>query len=321
MWNYKWLRNACNYYNYFLCNHQLNSNTNIMEGRVIHVISNSIVQPEEFAVLFEEFGEILSFLYDSATKRSALIQFAEAKAAIEANEYYEQDTLIKVSLTNLHDIPEIQTIPRPIELEQDVIDLTQTSETQFIEKAQGWVTLHDESRLEEFLTLYAPSKTSSHVCDWISVRHNDNYVATYDLNKLEAEWQILQKNYNKKVTESHLEMLARKHNLVVGKWLCFASSKDIDAVWNIIARAVVNGQLGASAKVGSKEGNKYHVICVYTDDYLDLKERNRIGQELKRILKSTCIRKLQYKPDIYTHLGIYAGHPYIKPVVSTMQWK
>lgn len=105
------------------------------------------------------------------------------------------------------------------------------------------------------------------------------------------------------VTVEKLDELAQKSGILVGKWLIYRSNSEIDDVWKIIARATFDGGLGRSAKVSTAmQKNRRHVICVYTENYLDLENVMRVREKL-RLLGFTD--RLCYKPDIYTYLGIY----------------
>jgi len=100
-----------------------------------------------------------------------------------------------------------------------------------------------------------------------------------------------------------VDELAVKSGIRVGKWLVYRVRSEIDVVWEIIARATIDGDLGTSAKVSTnRQGNDRHVICVYTADYLDLDDVNRVREKLDAL---GFTERLCYKPDIYTYLGIY----------------
>jgi hypothetical protein len=100
-----------------------------------------------------------------------------------------------------------------------------------------------------------------------------------------------------------VDELAAKSGIKAGKWLVYRERSNIDKVWKIIAKATINGDLSNSAKVSTKQqGKNRHVICVYTDDYLDLDDVNRVRDELDTL---GFTERLCYKPDIYTYLGIY----------------
>lgn len=100
-----------------------------------------------------------------------------------------------------------------------------------------------------------------------------------------------------------VDELAVKSGIRVGKWLVYRVRSEIDGVRETIARATIEGDLGTSAKVSTKlQGRDRHLICVYTDDYLDLDDVNRVRDELDAL---GFTERLCYKPDIYTYLGIY----------------
>ncbi|XP_020916944.2 uncharacterized protein LOC110254307 [Exaiptasia diaphana] len=119
-----------------------------------------------------------------------------------------------------------------------------------------------------------------------------------------AEWNSLLKNPSaKKITQQTLKELAVKYKITVGKWLVFAPSSKIDKIWFTIAEAVVDGKLGFSAKVSTKNDEEAkHVICVYTEDFTDEEDVRRVEKALRRLNINDF---LQYKADIYTLLNIY----------------
>jgi len=63
-----------------------------------------------------------------------------------------------------------------------------------------------------------------------------------------------------------------KDTLFSGKNLLFVDYSDVDAKWNIIRTATIDGLLGNSSKVSTKYQRKQmntrsHVICVYNKLY------------------------------------------------------
>lgn len=50
-----------------------------------------------------------------------------------------------------------------------------------------------------------------------------------------------------------------------------------------------------------------HVICVYTPDYLDARSVEQVAVTLASIGLPASCRSFRYKPDMYTHLGVYAS--------------
>lgn len=105
------------------------------------------------------------------------------------------------------------------------------------------------------------------------------------------------------LTLESIDNLAEKAGVLVGKWLIYRSQPEIDSVWKIVAEATWNGKLGKSAKVSTlKHRKSQFVICIYTHNYLDFEDVERVRDEL-RVLGFN--KKLCYKPDIYTYLEIY----------------
>lgn len=100
-----------------------------------------------------------------------------------------------------------------------------------------------------------------------------------------------------------------------GKWLIFVDRKDVDDVWAKIKKATEEGKLGEDSKVstlkpkpsdiGYEKGK--HVICVYTYDWTDRKDVNRVREELRKL---GITNKLPYKSDEDTLQGKYriTGH-------------
>ncbi|CAF1583224.1 unnamed protein product [Didymodactylos carnosus] len=193
--------------------------------------------------------------------------------------------------------------------------------------SNGWLQLRDNSKIEKFLVEMAPSKINNTTgCLWISV-HNQSKTRNLgisNIGELCQEFKQLEVKLGKDMKIQHMEYLARKHNVLCGKWMCSVKTPQVDYVWQCIARAVIKGRLGSSAKVQSSALNRIitHVICVYTNNYLDLEERKMIRDALANVLieSNTFVRRLTYKPDIYTYLGIYGNHSVISAVVDSIKW-
>ena len=52
----------------------------------------------------------------------------------------------------------------------------------------------------------------------------------------------------------------------------------------------------------ARKGRERHIICGYVDDYTDLEQVNGLRKVLKEIRGD---RRIGFRPDAYTHLGIY----------------
>lgn len=98
-----------------------------------------------------------------------------------------------------------------------------------------------------------------------------------------------------------------------GKWMIFVPIEQVDKVWNLVQNATVTGQLGRSAKVATMKHNPNatapdrKVICVYTYDWTDVVDVQRVRQQLRLI---GIQQKIPYKADADTRAGKYAsrGH-------------
>jgi len=156
--------------------------------------------------------------------------------------------------------------------------------------------------LVQYLSRWPPSRTPSIYGPWISVgRGGQQPTATPpDLKGLSASFQTLALSGT--VTPETLDQISKAHNVITGKWMIFEESEKIDMLWgNLVYHLCIERQKG-SAKVSTWKKGEKHVICVYVDDYTDLEEVNGLRTALKGIgVKG----KIGFKPDAYTHLGIY----------------
>lgn len=85
----------------------------------------------------------------------------------------------------------------------------------------------------------------------------------------------------------------------VGKWIVTVDDQDLDAAWAEIRTALLQGKLGPSAKCRTAMRHPFlapdgkTVICVYTRDSLDAKDRNRV----LRMLGNLGFQDCRYKTD------------------------
>ncbi|KAI1751104.1 hypothetical protein F4782DRAFT_204149 [Xylaria castorea] len=106
--------------------------------------------------------------------------------------------------------------------------------------------------------------------------------------------------------------LAKGLRVTCGKWMLFCTTFEVNEVWEIIAKATANNELGIAAKVAPKSNvdqRRERLICVYTADFSDMKEVTRVAKMLKQ-LGLVKNKPLYYKPDAYTYLGIASGNPW-----------
>ncbi len=93
-----------------------------------------------------------------------------------------------------------------------------------------------------------------------------------------------------------------------GKWLVFVPASQIDEVWVGIKKATEEGRLGGSSKVSTSKPNpnatdsNIRVICVYTYDWTNEEDVNRVRDELRAL---GITRKIPYKADKDTLNGKY----------------
>ncbi|CAG8958633.1 hypothetical protein HYFRA_00009950 [Hymenoscyphus fraxineus] len=98
-----------------------------------------------------------------------------------------------------------------------------------------------------------------------------------------------------------------------GKWMIFCDQVEVNEVWSVVARATINNELGIAAKVAPFDGDieKSRLMCIYTKDFTDMEDVNRVVQKLKSlglvVLKG---KPIYYKCDAYTYLGINSNNEY-----------
>jgi len=106
------------------------------------------------------------------------------------------------------------------------------------------------------------------------------------------------------LTIENIDKIASEQKELVGKWLIHDNEPDIDDTWFLIGSATIKGILGSASKVSTAlSRKKQYVICIYTENYLDVDDIMRVRFSLFDL---GFQRVLYYKPDIYTLLGIYA---------------
>lgn len=173
-------------------------------------------------------------------------------------------------------------------------------------------------RINEFLARWPPSRTPDTYAAWISVDRG----RIPSPNAIPADVPALQRSFQAlsevgQVTTTSLDDIAKRHGVVVGKWLIFSNGMDdIDGLWAKVVRLLCTERRRGSAKVSTRkvdpayQGNG-HVICVYVDDYTNLQDVMGLRDDLGRI---GIHWKIGFKPDSYTHLGIYSQNKWgIRP--------
>ncbi|KAH7157201.1 hypothetical protein EDB81DRAFT_416243 [Dactylonectria macrodidyma] len=107
--------------------------------------------------------------------------------------------------------------------------------------------------------------------------------------------------------------LAHAAKVRAGKWMLFCPPAEVNDVWEIIAKATANNELGIAAKVLPRtpleDSRKDRLICVYTSDFKDKADVGRVLQKLRELkLVESRGRPIYYKPDVFTYLGIASGN-------------
>jgi len=117
------------------------------------------------------------------------------------------------------------------------------------------------------------------------------------------------------MTDRYWEYAQRKigeypeHTSRGGKWLIFVGGQNLPRIWSKIKIAVEEGKLGGLAKAprhssrAQRTGNG--VICVYTYDWKDRSDVERIREELR---KAGITRKISYKTDEDTERGLCSAN-------------
>ncbi|KAF9228399.1 hypothetical protein BS17DRAFT_773643 [Gyrodon lividus] len=120
-----------------------------------------------------------------------------------------------------------------------------------------------------------------------------------------------------------LKDISKKHGHVSGKWLVFAPSDRVDAIWASIASSLVSGPLSSTptfcAKVATSPESEapgyQHVICVYIPDVYD---KESVTEVMAVLLRKHGLNLSGVKSDLYTIIGLDSKHP---SGISPTIWK
>jgi len=162
--------------------------------------------------------------------------------------------------------------------------------------------------LKLWLVAHRPSTvTRSSGVGWIAVKFKDKGKKVLEAK---AAWD----SFEGEKTMQVVNKLAIEFQVKGGKWMCHLPSALIDDVWGKLAMALMCGGLGPSVynvKVSPVEdidpnlSRGEHVICVYNMDYQDTEQVMRV-ENLVRCAGVATV--LNYKPDIFSALGIYRNN-------------
>ena len=100
-----------------------------------------------------------------------------------------------------------------------------------------------------------------------------------------------------------------EHTSRGGKWLIFVGGHNLSRIWRRIIIATEEGKLGGLAKASKHsscaQSSNNGVICVYTYDWKDIQDVERIRVGLRKI---GIIRKISYKTDEDTERRVYRAN-------------
>ncbi len=147
---------------------------------------------------------------------------------------------------------------------------------------------------------------------WIGVVSPDDPTCQeHDVVGLQSSWEELQAS-GRPINLQTITELAHMHNVLTGKWLFHTSTGlKVNHMWSLIAAAVVQGNMGVSAKVSpydpQDQQGKWgaHVCCIYNSDFTKVEEVLSLENKI-RVLGIKC--HLHYKPDVFSYLGIYRNN-------------
>ena len=115
--------------------------------------------------------------------------------------------------------------------------------------------------------------------------------------------------------EESLFDLAKKCSVTNGKWMLFPMPHQVDEIWAMVAKGTLDGRLGSAAKVATDagDGKPERLICIYTEDFSDVKDVERVLKEMRRlglVSSEKGAKWIYYKIDAYTYLGITSDNEY-----------
>jgi Domain of unknown function (DUF1917) len=82
--------------------------------------------------------------------------------------------------------------------------------------------------------------------------------------------------------------------------MIFCAPEDVNEVWQVVAKATANNELGIAAKVMPREdelSKKERVVVIYTVDFTDRKDVERVLRRLRELrLVEARGKPIYYKP-------------------------
>lgn len=159
-------------------------------------------------------------------------------------------------------------------------------------------------KVEDWLKKYPPSKTKFENWSWIQIFSPKSKPSKEDVNGAVQEWKKCLSTLEKsKINPKLINDIAKKHNVLTGKWMLFLNSDEVDKCWELVVNGISKDKLSASSAKVAPSGHPYgcHLMCIYTSDFSNESDVMKVRQELKDLgFKS----ELDYKADMYTYIGI-----------------
>jgi len=146
---------------------------------------------------------------------------------------------------------------------------------------------------------------------------------------LQKEWSSITQDPNNRVTFQTFKNLAEKHDCKMGKWLARGAKPDdfwsrivLDFAQEKFPEGVIALKISPVNDVdipGASGPNDEHLMCIINKDMTNETE----VREVEKAIRNVPIRcNMQYKPVVYTDLGIYRGNKFaIRPTIYTSERK
>jgi hypothetical protein len=191
-----------------------------------------------------------------------------------------------------------------------------------------FLSKNSSETLDSFLMKNMPSQITIHDASWISIRNEahqgDKLTGEGEmiemaftqgnaiLDRLEFDLRegktredgrkILKKEMRQEAM-SDLQQVALNFGETSGKWMLFIPTSEVDLKWALIAREVLDGRLGFSAKVSTfNPAENFHLVCVYVSNFRDTESVGMVFQRLREL----GLASKSFKLDFFTSLGIYS---------------
>ncbi|XP_019955668.2 UPF0696 protein C11orf68 homolog [Paralichthys olivaceus] len=179
-----------------------------------------------------------------------------------------------------------------------VFDSRRTPRSEF----DGWLESNRPSQVYRF----GDEEGGGRPVGWIAVLGPNYFPSDGDVMGLQESWEKLLGS-GRSVSFQAVKELALNHGVLSGKWLMHLESGfKMDHAWECVARAALDGKI-SQVKVSSfdPKGEGKQVICAYNQNFTDESEVIRLDSAIR----ATGVKcALTYKPDAYTHLGIYRSN-------------